>query len=103
MYLCRETQPHVGWSIPWPGGRQPSPHLLLSWPGCQQPGSRRRAAGTRTLGSPIFRSAPLLQQVFLLPCVKTEPEPHCSEGWKSLNFQAGFVSRSCFSCANTQT
>lgn len=36
--------------------------------------------------APFSGQPHLLQQVFLLPCVKTEPEPHCSEGWKSLNF-----------------
>lgn len=25
MYLCRETQPRVGWSIPRPGGKQLGP------------------------------------------------------------------------------
>lgn len=25
MYLCRETQPRVGWSIPRPGGSQLGP------------------------------------------------------------------------------
>lgn len=103
MYLCRETQPRVGWSIPRPGGRQPSLDLLLSRPGCRQRGARRRAAVTRTPGSPVFTSAPRQRQVVLLPRVKVEPGPHCCEGWKSLNVQPGFAVRSRFSCADTQT